>query len=227
MDKERALKLAKKLAAINNSNATENEAMLAAEHLARIAAEHNITRLDWSKDEVRSNVKSETSKPYCDRRADIPRYGKMLIAMLGQKFGVRPILIGDGMVDFIGDETSVTLVKFFLEELMVAIPKLRWKAKCESGPKGAAPAWKQSWEMGFIEAVGIRMERIKTAMTDVQETNSRALVLVTKEAVDNAVAIKYPNLTQGRHYTMHRRDPGAYARGIRDGNGARLQEGIR
>lgn len=227
MDKERALKLAQKLAAINGKNATEAEAILAAEHLARIAQEHGFTRLDWSKEEVRSHVKSDKAQMNCDRRAKLPTYGRLLILTVANALGVKAILLGDtGMVDFIGDETNIVLVKFFLEELMAVIPKLRWKAKCDMRVAGQNRAWKESWERGFIHTIGERLAKINSNMSDQQAIATRALVLVTNAMIDHETANKYPNLKTSSICFKHHTDHAAYHRGVMDGSKARLQANV-
>lgn len=225
MDKERALKLAKKLAAINGSNATENEAMMAAEHLARIAAEHGLTRLDWSKEEVRSNVKSEALHPNKRGNKKLSDFIVNLCNRVAVVFGVRCILIGGDWCDFIGDETNVTLVKFFLEELLGATPRLRTKAKAEAGCK-IDLSWKHSWEQGFINAICERLTKIYDGMRDGREDACRALVLVTKELVDTATNEKYPHLTNTKMRRLAALNHDAYLRGMRDGQRTQLQSGI-
>ena len=227
MNRERAIELARKLAFINETNATENEVLLAAEHLARIARDHNLSKLDLTPEQIRQQgVKSEQVKADCDRRAKRPLYVTLLISRLAGAFGVRVVFLGNTPdVKFFGDETNITLLKFFLEQLLKAIPKLRWKAKCESGVAGASPIWKESWERGFIDAIGDRMDKIMQAMTKEQATRCRALAVVTKVLINEAVNIAYPQLGPLK-LQLKVLDARAYKRGSSDGKTARLQESL-
>ncbi len=226
MDKEKAIQLAQKLARMTTgAGCTEGEAMAAAERLAKIAKEHNISRMDYTQEQVRAKVKSEQTSMDLDRRAKPPLYVGILVARLCESFGCRAVFIGGEYVDFFGDETNIVLLKFFMNELLPIIPKLRWKAKCEMGIAGNNPAWKQSWERGFIESVGQRLDKIMGQLSDEQASRSRALVLVTKELVNAEVEKKYPRLTRSKH-KMHGLDRNAFEKGMRDGKTAKLQEQI-
>ncbi len=226
MDKDKAIQLAQKLARMTTEGGcTEAEAMLAAERLAKIAKEHNISRMDYTEEQVKAKVKSETASMDLDRRSKPPLYVSILVGRLCQSFGCRAIFIGDEYVDIFGDETNVVLMKFFMNELMPVIPKLRWKAKCDMKIVGNNPAWKQSWERGFIESVGLRLDKIMGQLSDEQASRSRALVLVTKELVNQEVEKKYPKLCQLKR-KQHGLDRDAFEKGMRDGKAARLQEQI-
>jgi hypothetical protein len=228
MDKETALRMARKLAQINGQNATEAEALLAAEHLARIAREHGLSRMDWTPEQIKSGVKQDTGNAMnTDRRAKPPSYVYQLTSRVCNVFTVRVIWIGDThFCDFLGDETNVTLVKFFLEELLAVVPKLRWKAKCEAKVEGPAPAWKQSWERGFIDAIADRLTKIMENMSEAQATACRALVLVTRELIEAEIKAKYGNLGYIKDRKQHHLDRSAYERGQQDGKKQRLQANI-
>jgi hypothetical protein len=223
VDREKALQLAQKLARMTTEGGcTEAEAMLAAERLAKIAKEHNISRMDYTEEQVRAKVKSEQTSMDLDRRAKPPLYVGILVSRLCESFGCRAVFIGG---EYVGDETNIVLLKFFMNELLPIIPKLRWKAKCEMGVAGNNPVWKQSWERGFIEAVGQRLDKIMGQLSDEQASRSRALVLVTKELVNAEVEKKYPRLTRSKQ-KVHGLDRTAFEKGMRDGKTAKLQEQI-
>lgn len=226
MDKDKAIELAQKLARITTGNGcTEAEAMNAAERLAKIAREHNISRMDYSEEKIRTKVKSEQTSMDLDRRSKPPLYASLLIGRLCQSFGCRAVFIGGEYVDIFGDETNVVLMKFFLAELMPVIPKLRWKAKCEMNVKGNNPVWKQSWERGFIEGVGLRLDKIMGMLSDEESKRSRALVLVTSALINDEVAKKYPQLEKMKR-KVHELDRNAFAKGQHDAATAKLQENM-
>jgi hypothetical protein len=230
MDKETALRMARKLAAINGSNATEAEAVLAAEHLARISAQHGFTKLDFTPEQVKKNVGSEQAS---HKFKKVPDWIQYLTSRVVKAMACECVFLGDtGLIDVMGDETEVTLCKYFLEVLIKEAPKINWRWRVASGLVGTGqnPARKQSWYRGFTDAVVARLEAIYghfvDGLSDDQKAKRRGLIVVGTAAIAEFKHAKYPRLGTMK-MRQQRLDHDAYAKGHREGTNVRLQEAVK
>ncbi len=230
MDRERALQLAKKLAAFNADTATQAEVELAAVRLQKIMNEHQFSQLDLKAEEAKGNM-SEDKQQHQWKRP--PFWLKYFISNIGQCFRVKVIWhMSTSSISFLGDDTDVALAKYFAGSIL-NLPLYNWMAKDWNtarkegvDTKGYIP----NWYLGFMQAIIKRLkDEYDTWYQELSQENqvkSRGLISMKSTAVAEFVKQRYPSLSTMSRGTVPRGHSEARERGYAKGMEAKINKGL-
>ncbi len=230
MDRERALQLAKKLAAFNADTATQAEVELAAVRLQKIMNEHQFSQLDLKAEEAKGNMAEDRQGHQWKRP---PYWLKFFISNIGQCFRVKVIWHMDtSSISFLGDDTDVGLAKYFAGSIL-NLPLYNWMAKDwniarKNGvdTKGYIP----NWYLGFMQAIIKRLKDEYDAwykeLSQENQVKSRGLISVKQTAIAEFVKQRYPSLSKMRASFAPKQHSEAHARGYAKGMEAKINKGL-
>ncbi len=230
MDRERALQLAKKLAAFNADTATQAEVELAAVRLQKIMNEHQFSQLDLKAEEAKGKMGEDRQGHQWKRP---PYWLKFFIGEIGRCFRVKVIWhLETSHISFLGDETDVALAKYFAGSIL-NLPLYNWMAKDWNAARKMAIDTKgyiPNWYLGFMQAIIKRLKDEYDAwyqeLAAENQVKARGLISVKSAAVAKYVKQRYPSLSSMRRSAPPSAHGHALQKGYAKGMEAKINKGL-
>jgi hypothetical protein len=219
-DREKAMEtILKCMRLAADPGATEGERDVAQRKAEQVMAKWQIGSL-----EMRLKAESKTDKPKStesvkqtyegifDPQAD---WEMMLADSIAKTFNSRVIVIdGRSRLHFFGSVSDLEIIDYFFSKLRLEIDS--WAE--DAYPRGVRD--RRSYAYGMTSRVSQRMDELYKAVEQMMPNDCKALVLVDKALVKQAVNEVYASLGKLKHRTV-RND--AYSRGYMDGNNLNLE----
>lgn len=235
-----------KLASLKNlrdNPGTPGEAAASAAALQRLLFKHNLSLADIELHETSTAARQDYTKEQYDlgQRQDDTNgnWRKTLMFVLCDVNFCRYIRHGNGRrVTIIGKEQNIAVVKGMFEYLVREIKRLTirdWRAAFpdtygQLNNTATEFSWKRSFREGAVSTVQGRLYaqlREDTVEANVsREGSGTALVVQSKQQVENAVTRFFPNLKSGRGYGGGRTDFDAYDSGRQAGKEVNLNKQV-
>lgn len=190
MNRDKALSLAKKLANISSQNgSSEAEVEMATAQLAKLQAEHNISLLELSEEELRSAV--GVLRDYVDdtqdhRIAVLQPWHKQTISVIADHFDCGWFRHrGMSHVNIVGYEADAKMAMWLIQYIIPRQLELYRKDRARHRiPRKDAKARQDSWNAAFTARIAYRLqeEYARHASSD-----CRALSVPKKRAVEDVM----------------------------------------
>jgi hypothetical protein len=220
----------RKLLALANNNTNVEEATLAAAKAQSLAFQHNID-LEAMRNKDSKGRTFTQLRVRLGRRGTAAWHGVLVegVAKANRCRTLRWSGVADDYYNYgmiFGAEHDVKIVEFMYQYLEAEIRRLAnigWK-QAQSSTRTKQHSWKNGFCFGAAREVEQRLEAQKRADEDGAKANGQfALVLASDAAVQEAFALAFPDLREGRTVRV---DGDAYNKGREAGKGIAFRRAL-
>jgi len=202
IDREAIIRRAAKLAAFNDKNASPEEAMLAAERLAAMLKENNMSMRDIDVDRIKKGIRQEAVHDLENRR----KWVSWLSYAIATACDCKVIVVEypTCIYYFVGYEEDAIVASWFFERMRDILPGIcakhmkAWKKIPRAGYsreylREKQKAEKNGFMSGFSTRIGTKIrDVIKPKEETTENHNEFALIDLKKQAVDEKYKEWFP-----------------------------------
>ena len=205
-DRDTILRRAMKLAAINGTNSTTEEAMLAAERLAAMLRDNNMSMKDIDSAKIKKGIRREDVIDDSENRR---KWVGWLSAHIAAACDCKVIVFDIGFqhkYSFIGYEEDAIVAAWFFSRMRDILPGIcakymkNWKNSIRAGGyseydvKNRQTAEKNGFMSGFASRIGTKIRNIiKPEVNTEENKNEFALIDLKSSAVNESFKEMFPN----------------------------------
>lgn len=211
-DRDTILRRAMKLAAINGANSTTEEAMLAAERLAAMLRDNNMSMKDVDSAKIKKGIRREDVKEDSENKR---KWVGWLASSIAAACDCQVILLSNynsQIYSFIGYEEDAIVAAWFFSRMRDTLPGIcakymkSWKDSLRTGGyyeydvKIRQTAEKNGFMSGFSSRIGTKIRNVikPEVQTDANKSEF-ALIDLKAAAVSESFDEMFPDRTQSRN----------------------------